>query len=260
MFKKWFYSLTYIFIVLFLCVNLSLAEKPHDMTHMTDLWIGDDTDTADVTPGDNDLFVSGTAEIDGATRIDGAVDINSTLDVSGSNTFATGSISATEIADITRSFSLPLGAAFVDGTGPITATSTPNLTTLDNIAAILYDTSAETTGVSWTFRLPSDYSTDLGFYVLVSSDDASGAGTKLDYQFFVNNDDTGFASATAQTEVECTSATLDASNEVLHLNPDATAEALFTSGAWITLEIFNASTNDDDLEIKGVEAYYTATQ
>lgn len=160
----------------------------------------------------------------------------------------------------TKSFDLPLASCLVDGTGPITAATAPNLTTLDNIAAILYDDSGETAGVSWTFRVPSDYSTDLGFYVMVSSNDASGSGTKLDYQFFVNNDDTGFASATAQDVVECTSATLDASNEVLHLNPDATAEVLFTSGAWVTLEIFNASTNDDDLEIKGVEAYYTATQ
>lgn len=232
--KKW--SVLIGLTALFLAV-ICIAAKPYDMTHLTSLWIGDASDTADVTPGDNDLFVSGTMEVDGAVRLDGGLTANTT-----------------------RSFDLPLVACLVDGTGPITSATAPNLTTLDNIAAILYDDSSETAGVSWTFRIPSDYSTDLGFYVMVSSNDASGSGTILDYQFFVNNDDTGFASATAQTQVECTSATLDASNEVLHLNPDATGEALFTSGAWVTFEVFNASTNDDDLEIKGVQGYFTSTQ
>jgi hypothetical protein len=36
--------------------------------------VGDSTDTADVTPGENDLFVSGDVEIDGTLYPDGGID------------------------------------------------------------------------------------------------------------------------------------------------------------------------------------------
>lgn len=184
-----------------------------------------------------------------------------TLTVQGDAALPSASVGAGEIADPTRSFSLPLGAAFVDGTGPILSSTAPNLTTLDNIPAVLWDDSGETTGVTWTFRLPSDFSSGLVVYALVSSNEASGTGTKLDWQIWVNDDDTGFdAAAIAQNAVECASASLDASNEVLTLTADATAEAAYTSGSWVSLEFFNASTNDDDLELKGLEVTYTATQ
>jgi hypothetical protein len=38
-----------------------------------------DKATADVTPGEKDLFVDGTVEVDGATRLDGDVDVNASL-------------------------------------------------------------------------------------------------------------------------------------------------------------------------------------
>lgn len=171
----------------------------------------------------------------------------------------TGNITAANIADPTRSFNLPLAGAAIDGGDDIDDASAPDITTLDNIPAILWDNSGETAAVQWTFRLPSDFSSGLIVYALVSSNDASGAGTILDWAVAVNTDDTGFASPTAQTQVACTSATLDASNEVLTLTSDATAEALYSAGTWVTLELFNASTNDDDLELKGVDVTYTAT-
>ena len=48
-----------------ICLLLTIAAKPAGITHLTSLWVGDSTDTATTTPGDNDLFVSGTAEFDG---------------------------------------------------------------------------------------------------------------------------------------------------------------------------------------------------
>lgn len=65
-------NLTIAFTLLFVAF-VAIAAKPSGLTHFTSLWIGDKTDTADVTPGNNDLFVSGTAEFDGAVRIDGGL-------------------------------------------------------------------------------------------------------------------------------------------------------------------------------------------
>jgi len=223
--------------VLLVCAVVMIAAKPAGLTHFTSLWIGDRTDTADTTPGDNDLFVSGTAEFDGAVRLDGGF----------------------TAASVTRDIFFDLAGAFVDGGNDVDDASAPNITTLDNVAAILWDNSGETAAVQWTFRVPSDYSTGMVFYALVSSNESSGAGTKLDWAITSNTDDTAFASPTAQDVVECTSSTLAVSNEVLTLTPDATGAALFSAGKWITIEVFNASTNDDDLELKGFVGTYTAT-
>lgn len=187
------------------------------------------------------------------------IDSGGTLDVNGTLELSTGSVTAAMIANPTRSFSLPLAGAAIDGGDDIDDGSAPDITTLDTVPAILWDDSSETAAVQWTFRLPSDFASGLVVYALVSSNDASGSGTILDWAVAVNADDTAFASPTAQTQVACTSATLDASNEVLTLTSDATAEALYSAGTWITLELFNASTNDDDLELKGVDVAYTAT-
>jgi len=83
----------------------------------------------------------------------------------------------------------------------------------------------------------------------------------LDWAVWQNKTNTTFdAAAIPQTAVECTNAALDASNEVLTLTSNASAEAAYTAGDWITLEFFNASTDDDNLELKGLEVTYTATQ
>lgn len=171
-----------------------------------------------------------------------------------------GSIGATEIADVTRTIYFDIAGAFVDGGNDVDDGSAPNITTLDNIPAILWDDSTETAAVQWTFPVPADYSSGMVVYAMISSDEASGAATILDWALTKNATATGFASPTAQTQVAATSATLDVSNEVLTLTPDATGLALFVDNAIITLEVFNASTNDDDLELKAIWAEYSATQ
>ena len=63
------------YILIALCVLAgiaAIAAKPSSMTHLSSLWIGNFANTADVTPGDDDLYVAGTLEIDGAARFDGA--------------------------------------------------------------------------------------------------------------------------------------------------------------------------------------------
>lgn len=61
-------------ILIVLVALATMAAKPNGITHLTSLWVGDSTDTADVTPGDNDLFVSGDVEIDGTLYPDSGID------------------------------------------------------------------------------------------------------------------------------------------------------------------------------------------
>ena len=176
-------------------------------------------------------------------------------------TLPSGAVTATDIANVTRSFTLQLGAGGVDGGNDVDDASTPDLSTCDGIPCLVWADSGETTAVGWTFRLPSDFVSDLVVYAFVSSNAASGSGQLLDWCVWENIDGTTFdAACISQAAVECTSATLSASNEVLTLTSDATAETAYTAGDWITLEFFNASTDDDDLELKGLEVTYTATQ
>ena len=253
-FKNKFF-LGMVFMSLLLCL---IAAKPGGMTQLTSLWIGDPTDTADVTPGENDLFVSGTAEIDGATRIDGALTAAGGMTLTG-----TGDITATNIADLTRSFALQLGAGGVDGGNDVDEGSTPDMSTSDGIPSLVWADSSETTAVGWTFRLPTDFVSSLVVYALISSnaDNATPANIKLDWAVWMNKDGTVFdAAAVPQAAVGSTEVVLSTKNDVLTLTSDATAEALYAAGDWITLEFFNASTVDDDLELKGLEVTYTATQ
>ena len=180
--------------------------------------------------------------------------------ITKNGTLTTGSISATEIANVTRSFSLPLAGAAVDGGNDVDDASAPDITTCDNVPCIVWADSSETGAIQYTFRLPSDFVSGLTIYAMISSNAASGSGQKLDWAIWENGDLTIDAAAIAQAEVEATSATLDASCEVLKLEADETAEAAFTAGRFYTLEFFNASTDDDDIELKGLELEYTATQ
>jgi len=163
----------------------------------------------------------------------------------------------------TRWFILPLAAAFIDGTGIIgnDGTTAPGLAETDNVPAIVYATSAETTKIQWTFPLPADYSTGLGFRVLLSSSDASGANQSIDWQLWVNDDAAAFCiTPISQAAVGSTCGTLDTTNDVLTLTMNATGETAVSTGSLITLDIWSASSSNGTTEIKGVYGLYTATQ
>ena len=81
-----------------------------------------DTDAADVTVGDDDLFVKGTAEVDGATRLDGGLTLDGAVVVSESTTYSAITIS-TEIASPSRY------EVIVSSGGDITSTATPFIST-----------------------------------------------------------------------------------------------------------------------------------
>lgn len=173
----------------------------------------------------------------------------------------------------TRTMPFLLGAAMVDSTGPITAATAPNLATLDNIHKILWDSSAETTGVQWTFRVPADYASGGGVYALVSTSDTAGSvgvcGTSiaLDYMWWINGDEVAFdASEIGQGPLVGLNPDSDTSHELFDLSANATAQAAFTAGAWVTFELFNSadasgvSCGATDTEVAGVEFYYNASQ
>jgi len=237
---------------------LLIAAKPDGITHLTSLWIGDRTDTAGVTPGDNDLFVSGTAEVDGIIYADGGIS-----DV-------TGGVTSTEIADITRSIHIDLLSAWLEGTGMLgnDGITAPGVSTAatDGIPKVVYATSAETASVGWTIFIPADYSTGLAFRVMTSSSLGTTSGFGLSWELWVNKNLTTFdAAAYAQTSVgsaQTTTAALDVSNEVLTLTADATALAGIAAGDAVTILIGNADTRAaaGTTEICAIEARYTAVQ
>lgn len=212
-----------------------------------------------ITPGANDDYALTVVNSSGTVLF--SISTAGVIDASSVGiTDVTGGVTAGEIADVTRDIRFDLAGAHVDGGNDVDDASAPNITTLDNVPAILWDNSGETAAVQWTFQVPSDYSTGMVFYAMISSNDASGTGTKLDWAITKNTDATAFGSPTAQDLVESTESALSTKNDILTLTPDATGAALFTSGAVITLEVFNASTNDDDLELKAIWGEYTATQ
>lgn len=247
----------------------------------TEIAIGNGVDIDVESGGDVDVESGGEIEVESGGLIDtlsgGEIDINSgatldvngTINLTGSTITATGLITTTHISDNTDEwFSLNPCSAYIDGSGPISTSTTPALssTAIDNIAAILYDGSDETTAVSWTQRIPSNMCVDgsggLVVYLLVSTGTRSTNRTfsdlKVDWSIWVNKDGVAFDSSEfGQSTVTCgASSEMDRSNEVLTLTANSTAINGLSAGDWVTIEIFNASTssltgNEDDLEIKG---------
>lgn len=231
-----------------LLIMLLIAAKPSGITHLTSLWVGDATDTATVTPGVDDLFVSGTAEVDGIIYADGGV----------SDT--TGGVTATEIANVVREIYLPMAGWAVDGGDDIDEGTAPDIGDDDNIPSITWDNSGEVVPIQQTFRLPTTYVDGLTLYCLISSDTALGTTTAMDWRIWVNGNTTFDAAAIEQTTVTATSIVLDASHEVLTLTLDATGEAALSTGCWLTVDLFNATTHASaNLELKGTHGTYNST-
>lgn len=162
-------------------------------------------------------------------------------------------------APASRNISFPL-AAFVTNGAPIAAdgTTNPGIATTDNVPAIVW-ADDEVTPVQITFRVPAEYSSGMAFRLLISTSDDT-TKPEVDWQIWANTDAVVFdAAATAQTAVQA-AANSSATNEEVTLTPDATGAAQIVAGAWITLDLWNTTTGSGTLELKGVEAYYTAAR
>lgn len=173
---------------------------------------------------------------------------------------ATGLVSATNIADVSRQITFPGMAGWVvDSSNDIDDATAPNITVVDNIPAAVWDNSGETTGIMHTFQMPNTYNGGLTLYVLISSSTADGTTTGIDWQIWENIDGTVFdAGAVAQSTVLSTESSLNTKNDVLTLTYSGTA---LVAGRWYTVELFNATTHASaNLEVKGVSGEFTSTQ
>ena len=223
-------------VAMVVCGLLFVAAKPSSMSHLTSLWIGDNTASETVTAGENDLVVAGTAEF-----IGGFVAGNTTRDLPAFN----------------------MAGWVIDGGADIDEASTPTLDNADNLPSIEWDDSGEVTAIQQTFRLPSNYSGDFTLYCLISSDTDANAAVLLDWRIWVNTAGSGFDAAAIQQTAVAASATgnLSTTNEVLTLTLDTTGEAAITAGDFITVDLFNATTHASaSLELKGVSGTGTVTK
>jgi len=156
-----------------------------------------------------------------------------------------------------RSFGLPLmGFVLTDG-NPITASTAPGMEIDDGMPNIVW-ADGETTPVAITFRIPSDYSSG-GAFRLICTESNSTTPNQVDFDVFVNRDGVAVdSSGNDQTPVALAGTT--STPDVVTLTP-ATDFAALAAGDWVTLRIWrdNVATGTGDLEVKGVEFFYTAS-
>jgi len=196
-----------------------------------------------VTIGD-DLTVTDDADVGGDLGVTG------TLTVIGDAVLPTGSIGAGEITDAVYRIPVPLASVFVDGTGPITSSSAPNLTTTDNVAAIVWDNSGETAEIQFPWYPDTNF-TSLTVNLICTSSGADGTEHAVDWGIWVHGNDVGLPSVIGQTGASLTSATLDASEELVTLTLDATGIAAIAAGtSGVDIAVWNNGSSNNTLEIK----------
>jgi len=150
---------------------------------------------------------------------------------------------------------IQLGSVTVDGGNDIDDGSTPALSTADNVGAILYDDSSETTEIQFNWSPSNGYVSGMQLQVLISSSVADGTTKYLDWSVFVQDDATAFGTATAQTGAACTGSAINTKNGLITLTLNSTAEALITAGSSVvTVALWNSGLTGDTgtTEIKAI--------
>jgi hypothetical protein len=156
-----------------------------------------------------------------------------------------------------RSFTLPL-FGFVSNDGAVLTDSTAPGIEIDDLIPNIVWADGETTPVAITFRIPSDYSSG-GAFRVIATESNSTTPNQVDFDVYINKDGVAAdASATGQTPVALAGTT--STPDEVTLTP-ATDQASFAAGAWVTLRIWRDDTavGTGDLEVKGVEFFYTAS-
>ncbi len=205
-----------------------------------------------LTPTADDTYTIDSRDTSGNTTFSvtpaGVVAVASTLTV-------TGTLTATDV----KSIPLFLGSFRIEDTGaPLTTSTTPGWEEDDNVANLVWADS-ETSHAVITFPVPDDYSSGGAFRVICSDSDGDASPVAVDFMVYTITDGSIVAGGTAQTAVAKAATTV--TPEVVTLTP-ATDFASLASGDWIALEIWrdNVLLGVSDLEVKGVEFFYTATQ
>ena len=235
-------------LVLVVLLGLGLvAAKPAGMTGLTSLWVGDQTATADITPGANDVFVAGTMEIDGALAVAGAF--------TNSNT---------------QSFAIPIGGVYVEAAGMIGTATSPSImaASVNGLPIITIGASTETTSFSYSFNAPDDYSGALAFRMFYQTDRSATSpdSFKMHWRLWVNKSNTNVDAAPFnQTEVTASSTEYKTSNQVMTFTANTTALAGISAGdlvtvIWQPVDGRNQAYEMYNFQIPGIEVQYTAAR
>ena len=175
---------------------------------------------------------------------------------------ATFTVSGTFAHSRERSFGLPLNTfAYAADASPVKVTTAgiPGLE-IDDVLPNIVWADGETSPVLVTFRIPTDYLSG-GAFRLICTESVSTTPNRVDFDVYVNRSGRAAASsASDQTPVVLAGTTSTPS--VITLTPGTDFVSL-AAGDWVTIRIWR----DDnavygatgDLEVKGVEFFYTAS-
>lgn len=241
-----------LFIISFLLLFASVAIAA-DTTYTTKVYHKQGGDEEVVANGGQITVESGgEIEIESGGTIE--VESGATLNVAGTLT-----VTGTFTNSRERGFTLPLTGFVFENTGaPLSTSTTPGLEVDDAIPNIVW-ADGETSAVMITFRVPYDYSSGGAFRVFATESDST-TPNQIDFDVYVNRAGSAIDSAaTGQTPVALDEATSTPS--VVTLTP-ATDFASLAAGDWVTLRIWrdDVAAGTGDLEVKGVEFFYTASR
>ncbi len=177
-----------------------------------------------------------------------------TVESGGAITFESG---ATFTYARERSFGLPL-FGFVSTDGVVLTDSTAPGLEIDDLLPNIVWADGETTPVTITFRVPTDYSSG-GAFRVIATESGTSTPCQVDFAVYVNKDGQAAAS-TASNQTPVALAGTSSTPDVVTLTP-GTDFASLAAGDWVTLRIWrdDTATGTNDLEVKGVEFFYTAS-
>ena len=229
----------HIFLALCFVFIVSIAAVPEGPTRFNSLFVILDPDSAtpDYALGDNDAYIKADFEVDGTVYF----------------------------ANVTRDIDFNMAGWVVDGGADVDEDSTPRLITTDNVPAIVWANSTFTSNIHQTFRLPSDYSTSMVFYAIMSSDtNGTGGNLGLKWRIWVNSEAVFDTTPVEQIGVTSTGNPHNShktSNEVMTLTVNSTGLAELDAGDWVTIEIQNETSHATaNFELKGFNGTYTAAR
>lgn len=182
------------------------------------------------------------------------------VDSSG-NVYIGGTLSVTSTltSAVERGFTIPLTSFLIaTDASPVSVSTYPNFE-LDDLLPNIVWADGETTPVFVTFRVPTDYYSGGAFRVIATESDST-TPNQIDFDVYVNRSGRAAASsASNQTPVALAGTT--ATPYVVTLTPSTDFSSL-AAGDWVTLRIWrdDTATGTGDLEVKGVEFFYTATR
>lgn len=193
----------------------------------------------------------------GQVTVQGTADDTTLLDVQNSSGTSLFKITTTAV---TREIQLPL-TSFISSNGataiPLSASTAPGLEIDDSLPNIVW-ADGETTPARVSFRIPEDYSST-GVFKVWATESGATTSAQVNFSMYINNDnETIDSTAGSQTAVSVNS--LGSTPQEVTLTPSTDASSI-TAGALVTLNIWrdDTATGTNDLEVKGVSFYYTAS-